>query len=174
MLLRLSIAFIALASLTASCAPAKVVWESKPPLQEAVNKQFSVTLEPLREGHDYFSIFRISVKNNTSADMEIDWNKTRYIHNGRPVSGFAFRGIDPGNLKDGTIPLDTVPAGSTFRKEIAPVKLITWQTLRDSAKSTQTGFNAGMIPPGENGALLVLRQGGKELQQEVSVRITEE
>ncbi|MDD5204284.1 MAG: hypothetical protein PHS17_02630 [Desulfobacterales bacterium] len=169
---RLSISLIALACFAVSCAPARV-WESKPAVQEAVNKQFSVSLEPLREGETYFSVFRITVKNNTDADLEIDWNKTRYIHNGRTISGFAFQGIEPSDLKDGTIPSDTVSSGGSFRKDIAPTNLIAFKPLRDHTPEAHSGISAGMIPQGENSVLLVMRQNGKEIRQEVSVRITE-
>ena len=92
---------------------------------------------------------------------------------GARSAGSLFKGIEPSDLKDGTIPPDTVPAGSSFRKDIAPTNLIAFKPLRDHTPEAHSGISAGMIPQGENGVLLVMRQNGKEIRQEVSVRITE-
>ena len=145
----------------------------QPAIKEAASKDFNVTLEPLKQGEPYFNTFRITVQNNTATDMEIDWNKTQYIHDSRPNGRFVFTGIQPSDVREGTIPPDIVPGRATFQKEIAPFNLISYSPLREQPPASgQSRIGTGMFPQGENGALLVVRQGGKETRQEVSVRIT--
>ena len=163
--------FIFLLFLQAGCAPQKV-WTSNPTKQITGNNYYEVLLEPVREDHYFFVMFKISVTNKTNKDLEIDWNKTRYIYNGKLHGGFAFEGIGPENVKNNTIPPDKIAAGSVFVKEIAPIKLIAWAPIRDSSvREGETGISPGKLPAGENGVLLFVRQDGQEIRQNVTVNL---
>jgi hypothetical protein len=74
----------------------KYDWKVEPPSQHVENDYFYVTLAPYKyrwgdcPGH---TAFKLAIKNRTSGDMELDWNKTLYIENGQSNSGLMFEGI---------------------------------------------------------------------------------
>ena len=122
--------------------------------------------------YDFFVMFRLTVNNKTHNTLAIDWNKSRYIYNGYTRGGFVFKGINPENIKKLTIPFDVVSPGQTFSKEIAPVKLMTWARLKDrSVGKDDSGFSPGIIPEGENGINLVVRQNGREIREKITLNI---
>ena len=96
------------------CAPAKKVWVSYPMVQSTYKPYYNARLEPLTRNHDFFVSFRLTLSNKTDKNLAIDWNKTRYIHNGRTRGGFVFKGIKPEDVKNSTIPSDTILAGGFF------------------------------------------------------------
>ena len=113
------------------CAPAKKVWVSNPMVQSTQNPYYNARIEPLTRDHDFFVSFRLTVRNKADKNLVIDWNKTRYIHNGRTRGGFVFKGIKPEDVKNSTIPPDTILAGGFFSKEIMPYKLLARAPIRD-------------------------------------------
>ena len=68
-------------SLIAGCAPV-MVSKSDPAIQIVSNPNFEVQFEPLNQGLKSFVAFRLTVTNKTDNQLQIDWNKTRYIYNG--------------------------------------------------------------------------------------------
>ena len=153
------------------CIPS-TVWTSTPTVQNAENEYYEAHLEPLTRGHKFFVSFRLSVTNRTGKNCEIDWNKTRYIHNGRTRGGFVFKGIKPEDIRDSTIPSDAILAGVTFSKIISPFKMLARPPLRDSdVEATGSTMYPGILPTGENGILLVVRQNGKEVVQKITLTI---
>ena len=60
--------FIFLLLLQAGCAPKKV-WTSDPMKQIARNDSYEVLLEPIKQGFDFFVMFRITITNKTSKDL---------------------------------------------------------------------------------------------------------
>jgi hypothetical protein len=153
------------------CAPT-LVSISTPNIQTADNSYYSAQFEPLSEGKSFFDAFRLSINNKTSNDLQIDWNNTRYLYNGRDLGIFVFKGIQPKDIKNLTIPLDIIPSGHTFSKEISPLKLIAREPLsrkgRDAGKIT-----FGLIPNGESGILLFIRQNDTPIKEKMAVKITE-
>jgi len=168
----LSIIFI-LFVFTGCAAP--TVWRSTPTVQNAENEYYQAQLEPLTRGDKFFVSFRLSITNRTRKNFEIDWNKTLYIHNGRARGGFVFKGIKPEDIRNSTIPPDTILAGLTFSKVISPYKLLARAPLRDlSVGATESSIYPGILPTGENGILLVIRQNGKEVVQKITLTIVEQ
>ena len=49
-------------------------WVSNPPVQMSENQYYQAQLEPLKKGHDFFTLFLLTVVNNTDKNLEIDWN----------------------------------------------------------------------------------------------------
>ena len=153
------------------CAPT-FISISTPEIQTIENSHYTAQFEPLAEGKNYFDGFRLEVMNKTGKDLEIDWNKTRYLYNGREIGVFVFEGIKPENIKNSTIPPDTIPAGQSFTKDISPLKLVAREPL--SGKSKQAGkITPGPIPNGENGIFLFIRQNGNQSKEKMTVNITE-
>ena len=158
-------------TIATGCAPT-LISISTPEIQTASNSYYTAQFEPLAEGKNFFDGFRLKVVNKTRKDLEIDWNKTRYLYNGRDIGVFVFEGIKPENIKNSTIPTDTIPAGQLFTKDISPFKLLAREPL------TNRGVNAGKItfgpiPTGENGIFLFIRQNGNTIKEKITVKITE-
>ena len=154
---------------------ASTVWRSTPIVQNAENEYYEAQLEPLTRGHKFFVSFRLSVINRTGKNFEIDWNKTKYIHNGRTRGGFVFKGIKPEDIRNSTIPADTILAEDTFSKVISPYKLVARAPLRESSVGgTESSIYPGILPAGENGILLVVRLNGKEVVEKITLKIVEQ
>lgn len=170
---QIGLALVFLLSLTAGCVTPKKTWTSTPVLQRAGNPAYEVRLEPLKDGNRFYVAFRLTLINKTEKTLEIDWNKTRYMYEGRASGGFVFGGIDPETVKD-AIPPDLVPGGGTFSKEISPTKLIAYVPLAErSLEGGKKGIYPGPIPEGENGVFLVVRQNGKEISENITVYLKE-
>ena len=153
------------------CAPT-LISVSSPEFQTADNSYYSAQFEPLSEGKNFFDRFRLKVVNKTPKDLEIDWNKTRYLYNGHDLGIFVFKGIQPKDIKNATIPPDIIPSGHTFSKEISPLKLIAREPL--SGKGLNAGkITPGLIPDGESGILLFIRQNDTPVKEKMTVKITE-
>ena len=128
------------------CAPTKV-WLSQPAMQSADNAYYETSFEPLKRNDRYFASFRLTVTNKTGKPMEIDWNKTVYLFNGRPNGVFVFKGMKPEDIKKGTVPPDIIPARDRFSREISPLKLIARAQI--VSRSYDAGeIKAGIIPNG--------------------------
>jgi hypothetical protein len=148
------------------------IWQSVPAQQTINSKSYAIDFEPLKKDTDFFNWFRLTVRNKTGRDMEIDWNRTRYIHNGKESGPFVFAGIVPESVKTATIPGALIPAGGTFTRDIVPFKLIAFIPLREQNIDTENNnIVAGLIPEGENGIFLVIRQNGKSARARVTVSI---
>ena len=159
--------------MAAGCATTKKIWTSQPEVQKAANPSYEARLEPITLGHHFFVMFKLEITNNTDKNLEIDWNQTRYLYNGRSHGVFVFKGIDPKSVKN-AIPPDIIPPGVTFSKEIAPLKLVAWAPIKDkSVKAGQRGISPGVLPVGQNGIFLVLIQDGKKIVAKMTVKITE-
>lgn len=153
------------------CAPT-LVSISNPKIQTIENSYYSAQFEPLSEGKNFFDAFRLSINNKTSNDLQIDWTKTRYLYNGHDLGIFVFKGIQPKDIKNLTIPPDIIQSGQSFSKKISPLKLIAREPLpgkgRDAGKIT-----FGLIPNGKNGILLFIKQNDTPIKEEMAVKITE-
>lgn len=156
------------------CAPSKV-WVSTPENQQAVNEYFDAKFEPLRKEGKFFVAFRLSLKNKTDRELKIDWNRTQYLFKGNPHGLFIFKGINPADVRNKTIPPDTIPAGGAFVKEMAPYRLIAWTPAREQRQlaADDSLISAGLIPPGKSGIRLSVMLEGKEIVERLWVTITE-
>ena len=88
---------------------------------------------------------------------------------------FVSKDTEPGRVKDPDKRYETVAPGSTYTKEIAPVKLIAYAPAKYSMNSSRDNatFSAGPIPPGQNGIRLWLIQGERNLLEELTLKIVE-
>jgi hypothetical protein len=156
----------------AGCAPGPTIsWKSAPEIQTASNEYCKAQLEPVTTGKGaFFDAFRLMVTNRTDKDLEIDWNRTRYVESGIRHGGFVWQGIDPEQVRDASIPPDIISPGNTFSRVIFPHKKIAY------APGYQRGWKlqGGLLPEGENGIDLVVRQNGRVIRHRITVRIVEE
>jgi len=170
----IKILVVAVLGLLCACAAAPVQkWRSEPLDQTIAAPGLRVGLEPLKENSEYFVGFRLTLRNEGATPLTLDWNQTRYLHNGRDLGLFIYRGIDPATIQ-GHIPPEVVPAGATFTQEIFPLRTIAFLPSSETPKQGQRGFAPGILPSGENGILLVLGRNGQESRQKLSLRLRAE
>jgi len=171
MIKQTALSVIVLLFVASGCTKTRV-WTSTPQVSELGSSYCKVLFEPLTKEHTFYVLFRLEVANKTKKDLRIDWNKTRYLLNGRSHGGFVFEGIDPQNISKLTIPDDIVPAGEKFSKEIAPYTMLARAPLRIKERSEgEEAIKPGPLPAGENGILLVIHQDGQEISDKVTVKI---
>lgn len=155
----------------AGCATSKTAWISKPAIQTAGNVYYEAKIEPVKQEHDFYVSFRLEITNKTDTNLEIDWNKTRYIHNNKTRGVFVFKGIKPEDIKNSTVSPDVISPNGTFSKVISPYKLLARAPL--GGRSMDSGIMPGILPTGDNGILLVIWQKGKEITEKLTVNIEE-
>lgn len=155
--------------LTFGCAPT-ATWVSRPLVQTGENANFKTEIEPLKMEYTFYVAFKLVVTNKTDKPMEVDWAKTTYLHDGKAEGTFAFKGMRAKEAK--TPPPDVVAAGATLTKVICPLSLIAYARLLDtSVDPGERGISCGMLPQGENGVRLVIRQDGREMEENLAVKI---
>ena len=156
----------------ASCAPSSTIsWRSAPEIQTASNEYCEAQLEPVTTGKGpFFDSFRLMVTNKTDKEMQIDWNRTRYVESGIRHGGFVWQGINPDHVREASVPPEVISPGGTFSRVIFPHKKIAY------APGYQRGWKlqGGKIPEGENGIDLVVKQNGRVTRHRITVRIVEE
>ncbi len=104
-----------------ACASA-VVSTSDPKFQFVENELYYVSITPILS-RDYHYAFRLIIKNKTTQEMEIDWNKTFYIQEEDAVSNFMFDGIPYAN-REAPIPREKVPANDMLIRTVWPNALV--------------------------------------------------
>jgi hypothetical protein len=169
-----TIVAVALLTLCCGCAAAPVqLWQSLPARQTVADPNLRVELEPLKQDKAYFSSFRLTIQNTSAKPVAVDWNDTRYLHKGQDLGPFVFRGIDPATIQ-GQIPPTVIPPGEALALEIFPLRTIAFLPRSDRPDPGRLGFMPGILPAGENGILLVVKQDEQQLRQTLSLRLRAE
>ena len=148
------------------CSSAKI-WTSTPPIQSASNQFFTTQFEPIRGKGKFINGFRLTVANNSSQALIVDWNATRYLFNNKNSGRFIFEGIDKKNVNNP--PPDEIAAGKTLSKDIFPLKLIAWR--RGPGFANLPAFSPGPVPDGQNGILLIVNRNGERVLEKINVTI---
>ncbi len=159
----------------AGCAHEQV-YNSNPAMRTVSTNLFEASLEPLKaEGYNYYNTFRFVFANKSAQDLIIDWSETYYLQNKRRHGRFGWQGLTFEQLKElKEAPDLKVAAGKTVTAVIFPLKLIGWkeQGVRMKNQSVEAGFTNTIIPAGQNGMSLAVRQAGKLLRKDIMVTIT--
>jgi hypothetical protein len=162
---------LALLLLVACAAPSRS-WVSRPDVQQVEETDYTLFFEPLREEAIYYSAFRLTVVNRSAEPLSIDWNRTRYLHEGKNAGPFAFKGISAEKIKEGTVAADVVAPGTRWTRIIAPLRLIAFAPLKGKSVGIATeGIRAGKLPEGENGISLLLTSPAGNVRRQMTVRI---
>ncbi|MDD9303916.1 MAG: hypothetical protein HUK40_16860 [Desulfobacter sp.] len=86
-----------------------------------------------------------------------------------------WKGINPEQIKELTIPETQIAPGQHFSRQISPVEKLAIAHRSDyAAGKDKSGIYSGILPPGENGIRLALRVKGKLISKQLVVVITEE
>lgn len=157
-----------------SCAP-KQIWSSEPETARVQTAHVNVDFQPLKQDNQFYSSFRLAVRNLSDHPIHIDWNRTKYIHNGQKRGRFAFVGINPEDVRNGTVPEDTIYAGQSLSRQIGPLGFVAFSSYREGSTSIgNSRLSFGILPEGESGIELVLRSRNGLLQKTLSVRLAAE
>ena len=141
-------------------------------MQRLEAPEVDLSFEPVKGQKNAYSAFRLTVVNKTEAALKIDWNRSRYLLNGKTAGGFVFKGISPEQIKEGTIADDVVAAGARLTKIIAPAGLIAFAPMANKGVGIAAeGISAGALPEGDNGIFLVLSSPDGSFQKKMVVRI---
>ncbi len=166
---------VLIAMLLVGCSAATYEYTSSPVAQSLSTPLFQAAFTPEKDSAAYFTWFQLDVKNLSDAVIEIDWNQTSYLLDGKNQGRFVWAGIEPSTVKEGTIPNDAIEPGQTFSKEISPLAKVAMAQRSDyGAGKDKPGLYGGILPPGENGILLAISANGQLLRKKLVVMITEE
>ncbi len=133
---------------------------------------YQVEFRPVKGGKPFYSAFAITISNTGTDALTVDWQATRYLHDGKSKGRFMFAGLTAEAIRR-ALPSDTVAPGGRLEREIWPIELVAMAPYRDySVKAGASGFSRGVIPAGQNGIRLVLHTGGKTAVETLSVRIS--
>ena len=159
-----------IAGLIIGCATVKT-WSSSPSVQTARNDAFEASFEPLlKEGQKFYDRFQFRLKNRTDRPLIIDWQNSRYLQGGRENGRFIFKGVTAENINN--LPPDTVAPGAEFTRIIAPERLIGYERIKSrTLQPGESGFSAGLIPAGEHGILLIVKQDQKAISEKILLKI---
>ena len=110
------------AGLIQACAPMAVAVRSEPPVRSSSTDLFRIDFKPVRQQANIFNGFTLAIENTSGDDITVDWNKTRYMHNGRGRGVFLFKGLSAQDLNN--IPEDVIAPGRSLSRELWPVELV--------------------------------------------------
>jgi hypothetical protein len=163
----------------AGCAQVRV-YSSNPAIRNVSNVYYDAEFEPqLAEGRHYFNAFRLVITNKTDKDLVLDWTKTYYLLNGRRNGQFGWDEMSFEQLqgiKDQ--PLVTIRPENTLSTVVFPLKLIAWEQYRRGGSGRQQdskpeeSFYPGVLPEGESGISLYVKQANKVIQERLTCNIT--
>lgn len=139
-------------------------WKIEPYTQNVENEYFSASISPTSFNNIWegYQAFDLTIKNKTSADIELDWNRTIYVENNQTNGGFMFEGVvykDRNNPK----PPDIIFSGSEFRKTIWPNALVSFG---------YSSWHHYAIPSGQNGVYLTVRIKDKEVKEKILLNMS--
>ncbi len=156
----------------ATTSPTVPVYTSNPATHTFQNDVFAGELKPqLAPGKNYFDSFRYEFTNVSNTDLQIDWQNTLYLQNGIEFGRWGMDDLTMEELSEKKeLPLVTVAPGNTLSGLIFPLRLIARSTLAE-VDGTDSKISRGIIPEGESGMLLTVRQGGREIQEEMKFKI---
>ena len=159
------------------CAQVRV-YSSSPSIQRVSNEVFNAEFEPqLAEGRHYFNAFRLVITNKTDKNLDLDWSKTYYLLNGSKTGQFGWEDMTFDELEGiKSQPVVTINSGNTLSTVVFPLKLIAYhEDIRGSSVKptdrSEKRFYPGVIPEGESGINLYLKQNGKILQERITFNI---
>jgi hypothetical protein len=157
------------------CSAAVYEYASNPVSKRIETKAFTAEFRPAKEDAGYFSSFILEIENTSDDSIEIDWNKTLYIHDEKNRGGFVFEGIDPTLVREKQIPNEVIPAKTRFSRQLFPIAKIAMAERKDyAAGKDKPGLYGGKLPAGENSILLSIQEQGQWIRKIISVVITEQ
>ena len=145
----------------AGCASPKYSWRSEPNMQEASNEYYAATISPIYIFNGYKG-FMLYIHNNSTDDLEVSWEDTFYMYNGKKMGGFISKEMRSGDK----LKTPAIVSGTLFSIEIFPRELSEYSTTFGS-----TVYKP--MQPGENGVFLTVKVAGKEISETLTLKFSE-
>ncbi len=158
---------------TMSCSSTRLTWKSLPQVQKVSNEVFDAEIRPvgIQSGDQQtFKSFVLVLRNKTDRPLEIIWDKTLFIHNGKMSGGFMFEGIIHED-REKPKPADIVPPRGTFARRIWPNDLVFF-FRPEAARFSEGEWIHRDLDPGENGVYLTVRSDAKEINERITLVIS--
>ena len=153
------------------CSVAVYEYASRPVSKTIETQVFIASFAPAKEDASYFSSFLLEIENKSDDTIEIDWNKTLYIHDDKNQGGFVL----PTQVREKSIPNEVIPPRTRFSKQLFPIAKIAMAERKNySAGKDKPGLYGGKLPSGENSILLSILDQGQLIRKKISVVITEQ
>lgn len=143
------------------------IFKYEPMLQKASNEVYDASIAPITDQWGC-KAFQLTVKNKTSKNIEINWNKTLFISQGQSSGGFMFEGIVYLQRNNPKQP-DVVFPNASLSKEIMPNNLVEY---RNGEYGGAGGWENNPMEPGENGIYLSVDVDGKEVGEKMTISIS--
>jgi len=152
--------------LISSCVPAtRYVWKSDPANPSVENELFSASISPSSCDNWGCESFRLTVRNKSNKNLELDWNKTLYILNGQTSGGFMFEGVVYKDRNNPKSP-DMIFPAAELSKTIWPNNLVEYSSGRYG------GWSNNSMPSGENGVYLTVVADGKVISEKLTMKLS--
>ena len=163
---------IVFTALMLGCAAQKKqrVYRSVPPVQKMSNAVFDAQIESLKLDNPFYVSFQLTIKNKSAVPLAIDWNETHYLHNGKDLGVFVYRGIDPDKVKEG-LANEMIPAMGEFSRRISPWRTLAFMRRGETPPDGKSHFYPGILPNGTNTVRLVMRQEDNVWRESLSVKL---
>lgn len=156
------------ALLLMGCFGQPELWVSHPEKEISGNPFYRVHLTPLKETEKYYVKFRFEFVNLTAKPLFIDWRRSYYIFDNSTLNHFMFKGITRELALTGNLPEDRIEPGATLSRDIFPLDRL---TPVESDASDSKSFKPGLLPEGENGIYLTVRQNNRLFRGKIAVQI---
>ena len=134
------------------------IWAFESIRSLAENPDYVISITP--SGTHAYNGFNLTVRNKSSKNIEVNWNKTLYVANGVTSGGFMFEGVvykDRNNPKQS----DIVFPGVEFNKTIYPNSLVQFSF---------GNWRHPLMNEGEHGAVVTLTIDGKDVGERLGLR----
>jgi hypothetical protein len=169
------ILLVAVLSIFFSCSTrARFVSKSSPEFVNLKQETYTVTISAIKKDFVHHNMFQVTISNTGEFPVSIDWNQSRWFINGKNGGKFVFNGINPGDIKEDKVKDTTIPPGRTEKIDVAPLKLIAWIPLKYKTDRSGSSISAGMLPKGNHGVHLVLKQNGEIRREKLEISILHE
>ena len=149
-----------LCAMAVGCATGKIYYRSVPEVQKCSNEYYEASIRPDFLGSEGWEAFKFTIISKTAKTLELDWNRTFFISNGKTKGTFMFKGVvhkDRNKPK----PPDVIFPGVTLSKYIWPNKLVYF-----SSYPKRGWYHRGM-GAGEFGILLSVKVRGTEVKEKM-------
>ena len=140
-----------------------VRWESSPSIGFRSNDLYYASIEPIIWSKGCVG-FTLRIVNRSDKELELNWNNSFFIINGRPHGGFIFEGIDFKDIRNPRQP-EVIPVNKSISKDIFPNNLVSFSDRKLG------GVSYLAMSEGKKGVYLTVKAGDLQLHEKISVRL---
>ena len=140
-----------------------VRWESSPSIGFRSNDLYYASIEPIIWSKGCVG-FTLRIVNRSDKELELNWNNSFFIINGRAHGSFIFDGIDLKNTRNPRQPM-VIPVNKSISKDIFPDNLVSFSDRKPG------GVSYRAMTEGKKGVYLTVKAGDLQVHEKISVRL---